>query len=223
MGLPNDSVDITPGAGATIATHLQGGKEYQVLMTADPDGHIRGSLPAWGLIIPPSAVGASKIYFDMFNNQASTVLRLRKLFAIAALDVAVAPVLGIRVDTMRTSAVGTGGTAAVGPTSASKTAAAFWPFTPGNTLPAGVTARTVPTGGATDQAWLWPSYFGLEETNVATGAGGVSAYLNQYFNLLPELTTEQSIELPQGNGLKVVQGTVAAAGNIGFLVIFTIE
>ena len=223
MALPNGSVDITPGTGETVAVHDVGGKGYQAVMTADHDGHIRGSLPAWSLVIPPAAVGASKIFFDLFNNQASTVLRLRKLFAIAALDVAVAPVLGVRLDVMRTSAVGTGGTAAVGPTSASKTAAAFWPFTPGNTLPAGVTARLVPTGGATDQAWLFPGYFGLEETNVATGSGGVSAYLNQYFNLLPELTTEQSIELPQGNGLKVVQGTVASAGNLGFLVVFTVE
>ena len=223
MALPNDSVDVTPGTGATIATNTVGSKEYQVMMTADSDGHIRGSLPAWGLVIPPAAVGASKIYFDLFNNAASTTLRLRKLFAIAALDVAVAPVVAIRLDVMRTSAVGTGGTAASTTASASKTAAAFWPFAPANTLTSGITARLVPTGGATDEQWLFPGYFGLEETNVATGAGGVSAYLNQYFNLLPELTTEQSIELPTGKGLKVVQGSVASAGNIGFLVVFTVE
>ena len=216
MALPNDSVAITAGSGTTIATHLVSSKEYQTVMTADADGHIRGSLPAWSLVIPSSAVGASKIYFDLFNNQASTVLRLRKLFAVVATDVAVSGTLGVRVDVMRTSAVGTGGTAAVGPTSSSKTAAAFWPFTPGNSLPAGVTARTVPTGGATDQAWLFPSYLFTEETNVST-------QVTQFFNLLPELSTEQSIELPQGNGLKVVQGSVASVGNIGFLVVFTIE
>lgn len=216
MALPNGSVDITPGAGETVAVHDVGGKGYQTVMTSDPDGHIRGSLPAWGLVIPPSAVGASKIYFDLFNAQASTVLRLRKLFGIVATDVAVTGTLGVRVDTMRTSAVGTGGTAAVGPTSASKTAAAFWPFTPGNTLPAGVTARTVPTGGATDQAWLFPTYLFTEETNV-------SSQVSQFFNLLPELSTEQSIELPTGNGLKVVQGTVASVGSLGFMAIFTVE
>lgn len=216
MALPNDSIDVTPGTGATVATHTVSAKEYQVVMTSDADGHIRGSLPAWSLVIPTSAVGASKIYFDLFNNQASTVLRLRKLFAVVATDVAVTGTLGIRLDVMRTSAVGTGSTAAVGPTSASKTAAAFWPFTPGNTLPAGVTARTVPTGGATDQAWLFPSYVFTEETNM-------SSHLPQFMNLLPELTTEQSIELPQGSGLKVVQGTVASVGNVGFLVVFTVE
>lgn len=216
MALPNGSVDITPGAGETVAVHDVSSKGYQVMMTADPDGHIRGSLPAWSLIIPPAAVGASKIFFDLFNNQASTTLRLRKLFAIVATDVAVTGVVGVRVDTMRTSTVGTGGTAAVGPTSASKTAGAFWPFTPGNTLPAGVTARVVPTGGATDEAWLWPSYLFTEETNV-------SSQVTQFYNLLPELSTEQSIELPTGKGLKVVQGSVASVGTIGFLVVFTIE
>jgi hypothetical protein len=216
VALPNDSIDVTPGTGATVATHTVSSKEYQVVMTSDADGQIRGSLPAWGLVIPPAAVGASKIYFDLFNNQASTTLRLRKLFGIVATDVAVTGTLGIRVDTMRTSAVGTGGTAAVGPASASKTAAAFWPFTPGNTLPVGVTARAVPTGGATDEAWLFPSYLFTEETNV-------SSQVTQFFNLLPELTTEQSIELPTGKGLKVVQGTVASVGTVAFLAVFTVE
>lgn len=216
MAQANDAVDITPGVGAAIATQLAGGKKHQVVMTADADGHIRGSLPAWGLTIPPSAVGANKIYFDLFNAQASTVLRLRKLFAIVATDVAVTGALGVRVDTMRTSAVGTGGTAAVGPTSASKTAAAFWTFSPGATLPAGVTARVTPAGGATDESWLWPSYLFTEETNAST-------QMAQFFNLLPELSTEQSIELPTGKGLKVVQGAVASVGSLGFLGVFTIE
>jgi len=212
----DDSVDITPGSGASVATLLFDGKKYQVMVTADADGHIRGSLPAWGLVIPPAAVGANKIFFDLFNNAAGVTLRLRKLFAIVATDVAVTGTLGVRGDTMRTSAVGTGGTAAVTTASASKTAAAFWPFSPPNTLPAGITARAVPTGGATDEQWLWPAYVFTEETNM-------SSHLPQFFNLLPELSTEQSIELPTGKGLKVVQGAVASVGNVAFLVVFTIE
>jgi hypothetical protein len=37
------------------------------------------------------------------------------------------------------------------------------------------------------------------------------------------LTTEQSIELPTGKGLKVVQGTVASVGTVAFLAVFTVE
>jgi hypothetical protein len=213
MALPNDS---HVSGGTTFATSLVGGKEYPVGMLADQDGHIQGSLPAWGFVVPPVAVGAAKVYFDLFNAQAATVLRLRKLFAIVATDVAVAPTVGVRLDVMRTSAVGTAGTAFAGPTSASKTAAAFWPFARGNSLPIGVTGRAVPTGGATDQAWLFPSYIFTEET--APGA-----HLAQMFNLLPDMPMDQAIELDNGAGLKVVQGSVASVGTIGFFGTFTIE
>ena len=219
----NDSITVTPGTGATVATHVAASKEHQVFMQADPDGHLQGSLPAWGFVVPPVAAGASKVYFDLFNNEAATIVRLRKLFPIIAVDVAVAPVVGARMDFMRTSAVGTGGTAFAGPTSASKTAAAFWPFTPGNTLAAGITARVAPTGGATDQAWLFPIYLGGEETNVATGSGGAAALLAPYFNMLPELPFGQPIELTTGTGLKIIQGTVASAGNFGWFGTFTVE
>lgn len=224
MALPNDSHGSAT-TGTTFATHLVSGKEYPVGMTADPDGHIRGSLPAWSFVIPPAAVGANKIYFDLHNGAAGSILRLRKLFAIVATDVAVAPTVGVRLDVMRTSAVGTGGTAFVGQStpSASKTAAAFWPFIPGATLSTSITGRTVPTAGATDEAWLFPAYLHTEESQVTTGTSSAGAALAQYYNLLPEMPTEQPIELPNGKGLKVVQGSVASAGNIGFLGCFTVE
>lgn len=222
MTLPNSSA--TSG-GETYATQTVSGKEYPVGMGADADGHIHGSLPAWAFVVPPAAAAASKVFFDVFNNQAATVLRLRKLFAIVATDVAVAPTVGFRLDTMRTNSVGTGGTGFAGATtpSASKGASSFWPFTPGLTLPAGVTGRVTPTGGAADEQWLWPTYVGAEESMATTGAGGGTAYLHQYLNLLPDLPFGQAVELPQGKGLKVVQGNVASAGNVGFLGAFTVE
>lgn len=215
MALPNDSHGSAT-TGTTFPTHLVSGKEYPVGMEADQDGHIRGSLPAWGLVIPPAAVGAGKVYFDLHNAQASTVLRLRKLFAIVATDVAVTGVVGVRLDVMRTSTVGAGGTAATTTASASKTAAGFWPFTPGGSLPSGVTSRLAPTGGATDEQWLWPSYVFTEETNM-------SSHFPQFFNLLPEMYAGQAVELTNGKGLKVVQGSVASVGSVGFLACFTIE
>lgn len=211
----NDQVDVTPGTGAAIATHLVAGKKHQVIVEADATGHVRGSLPVWGLVIPPTAVGAGRIYFDLFNTSASKI-RLRKLFGIVATDVAVTGVVGVRVDTMRTNAIGTGGTAATTTANASKTAAAFWPYNSANALPAGITARAIPTAGATDEQWLWPQYLFTEETNV-------SSQMTQFYNLLPEMSTEETIELPTNKGLKVVQGAVASVGSIGFLVVFAIE
>lgn len=213
MTLPNDT-HVSGAAGTTFPTHLVSGVEYPVGMSADAEGHIRGSLPAFGLVIPPSAVGASKIYFDLHTTTSR--LRLRKLFAVPATDVALTGAVGVRVDVTRTSAVGTGGTAATTTASTSKTAPAFWAYDGATALPAGITARTVPTGGATDEQWLFPQYIFTEETSIST-------HLTQYFDALPALSTEQAIELAPGKGLKVTQGTVAGAGSIGFLVIFTVE
>lgn len=213
MALPNDS-HSSATTGTTFATHLVSGKEYPVGLTADADGQIRGSLPAFGLVIPPAAVAAGKNYFDLHTTTSR--IRLRKLFAVVATDVAVTGVVGVRLDIMRTSTVGTGGTAAVTTNSASKTAAAIWSFDGTTALASGVTARLAPTGGATDEQWLFPAYAFTEET-------GLPAQVVQFYNLLPELSTEQAIELAPGKGLKVTQGTVASVGSIGFFVVFTVE
>lgn len=214
MVLPNGSATSGSNTWPTFTPPNASG-EFPLGMEVDQDGHVKGSLPAWGLVIPPAAVGASKVYFDLHNASAN-VLRLRKLFAIVATDVSVTGTLGVRLDCMRTSTVGTGGTAAATTASTSKTAAGFWPFTPGGTLTAGITARVTPTGGATDEQWLWPSYVFTEETNM-------SSHFPQFFNLLPEMFAGQSVELTNGKGLKVVQGAVASVGSVGFLVCFTIE
>lgn len=215
MGLPNDSITVTPGTGATVATHTVSSKEYQVVMTSDADGQIRGSLPAWGLIIPPQAAAASKIFFDVYNTSAN-LLRLRKLF-IYSTGAVVTGTFAVRFDVFRTSAVGTSGTTAATTANTSTTTAGFFPFTTGNTLPAGVTARLVPTGGATSEQWMFPAYVQAEETHP-------SATLSQYYNFLPELSTEQSIELPTNKGLKVVEdATASPVGTFGMFLIFTVE
>lgn len=38
MTQANDSITVTPGTGATVATQLAGGKEYQVVVVADQNG-----------------------------------------------------------------------------------------------------------------------------------------------------------------------------------------
>lgn len=38
MAQANDSITVTPGTGATVATQLAGGKEYQVVVMADQNG-----------------------------------------------------------------------------------------------------------------------------------------------------------------------------------------
>lgn len=45
MALANDSVTVTPGAGATIATQLASGKEHQVVCLADQSGNLDPTIP----------------------------------------------------------------------------------------------------------------------------------------------------------------------------------
>jgi len=213
MALPNDS-HPSGTTGTTFATHAVSGKEYPVGMMADSDGQIIGSLPAFGLYVPPAAVGASKIYFDLHTTTSR--LRIRGLYAIVATDVAVTGVVGVRLDAFRTSAIGTAGTAASTTASAVTTTPGFWALDGSTALPAGITARTVPTGGATNEQYYFPTYVFTEETLSPSAE-------SQSLNMIPQLPGGQALEIPAGKGLKVMQGTVAGVGTIGFLVVFTVE
>ena len=62
---------MTPGTGATVATHLINGKEYQVVMIAEEDGHLAHSGDFYKLLLPSQAVGAGKLYLDLFNATGS--------------------------------------------------------------------------------------------------------------------------------------------------------
>ena len=218
MALPNDSFIRNPdGAGTTFATHLIGGKEYPVGMSADFDGHVDGTLPCYGLWIPPAATAASKFWFDFHNNQASTIVRLRKLFPVVT-GAVVTGTFNIESWVSRTTAAGTGGTAAVSESSTPATVASFWRFNKSDAaLPAGITARVAPTGGATQGNFLFTAFVATEETNAASG-------LAQYQNLFPEMPQEQPIKLGTGEGIRVNEAATASPiGTIGWLMIFTVQ
>lgn len=218
MTQANDSILVTPGSGATVATHNPGdGKEYQVVMVAGDKGHIHGSKPSYLLWIPPQAAAASKIYFDLYNATGSgKTIEVNGIWPISKSDVAVTGAVSIEASLIRTSAVGTGGTAIT--TSTSAATAGIAKKDPNNAaLPAQITARLVPTGGATAEALLLVSYIFPEETNAAT-------LLQQYQNILPAVNEEtQAIMLPEGYGICVKQGSVASVNSFGWLADFTVS
>ena len=127
--------------------------------------------------------------------------------------------LGIRVDLYRTSAVGTGGTAASYRSATIDQAGGnINPMDTNNAaLPAQITARHLPTGGATIDDWLFPTFSPGEETATS------QSYFTQHQNLLPTLMWGQKFTLREGQGLLLKQGTVAATGTISFLIAFTVE
>ena len=216
MSLPNDSITVTPGTGATIATQLAGSKEYQVVMLAMPDGHISGTLPQYRLICPSQAVGASKVFLDLFNATGSGVaLRILSAFCYVDNDTAVTGVVGVEVNLTRTTAVGTGGTAATtnGTSLTAITVSAMDTSNPA--LSASITARSAPTAGATAGAVLGQRFVFTEETNAATGIAGV---------LGAEFVRNEGADLivRENSGLRFVQGTVASVGNLSFEITFEV-
>lgn len=220
MTQANDSVLVTPGTGATIASHLVATKEHQVVMVADGSGHIQGSLPTYMYMTPSVVVGASKLYFDLFNASGSgKIIDVRGLWAIPKTDVAVVGAVATRLDLYRTSAVGTGGTAHSYKSPTPDVAGGnISPMDTVNAaLPAQITARWLPTAGATIAEWMIATYAMTEEASTSM------AYIGQYQNLLPALTFGQKLALNEGQGILMKQGTVASVGSMSFLMAFTVE
>ena len=194
MAQANDSVTVTPGSGATIATHLAASKEYQVFMQANPDGHIMGSLPtysAWSTVL---AASANLVYWHLFNATGSgKVIKVRKIFIQPSQAVNALTAQTWRV--AKTSAVGTTGNTAITVNRHDSADTA---------LPAQVTVARSYTAGGTESATLFELPISVEETLPSVG-------LVPYQNILPtdgEAVTD--IILREGEGLAVKNVTGGA-------------
>jgi hypothetical protein len=207
LTLANDSILVTPGSGATVATHLISSKEYQVMMPADPDGHIWGSQDVYFYNISSQVhvAAANTVHWDLFNADASLVVRVYSILQIPNITTAVT---GVVFDwkLARTTAVGTGGAAQT----------AWGPDTAQTALDADITCRSKPTGGATEGTVLRNYSISSEETNTGTiqiaSMGGLE--------LMPAIL--RGLRLRQNEGLRCVQVTNSAAGNTGWLIGFTV-
>lgn len=216
MALSNDSITVTPGTGATVATHLVSGKEHQVVMIALPDGHLAGGNPVYRLIVPGSAVGANKVHADLFNATGSgQTIKVLSAFCFVDNDTAVTGTVGVEVALTRTTAVGTGGTAATND-GTSITAPVISRFdTNSPTLNANITARSGPTAGATAGAVLGTRFVFTEETSAPAGiAGTIGA----------EFVRNEGAEVivRENTGLRFVQGAVASVGTLTFEITFEV-
>lgn len=216
MALANDSIAVTPGTGATVATQLVSAKEYQVVMVALPDGNIQGSLPQYRLICPSQAVGANKVFLDLFNATGSgVVIRVLSAYCYVDNDTAVTGTLGVEVNLTRTTAVGTGGTAATAD-GTSLTAITISKMDTANAaLSANITARSSPTGGATAGALVGQRWVFTEETSAPSGIAGT---------LGAEFVRNEGADLivRENSGLRFVQGSVASVGNLSFEITFEV-
>jgi hypothetical protein len=170
--------------------------------------------------VPDVVAGSNKLFLDLFNAVGSAkVIKVRGIYPIMRTEVAVVGVLGLRWDLFRTSAVGTGGTPAVYQSATRDVAGgSIVPLDFNNaSLPAQITARHLPTGGATAAAWLGRRTCFVEETNAAT------YWCNGSFNFLEQVSGGQPLVLREGQGLLIQQGSVATLNNIAFTVVFSVE
>lgn len=169
---------------------------------------------SYRLFVPAQAVGANLVYFDLFNASGSTqTVSILSVMPIVSGATAVTGTLGVDVFLTRTTAIGTGGTAATAE-GTSLTAMTITCMDGTQSIPNGVTARLTPTGGATEGAVLSGRSVFTEETNAGT-------YTPQ-----PDMVRGWNAEnikgviVPENSGIRVVQSSVASVGNIGFDVIF---
>jgi hypothetical protein len=176
----------------------------------------QNAAPSYLLTVPPATVALNQRIFDLFNAAGSGVaLAILGLWPVPASDVAVTGLVSARFDVHRTSAIGTAGTAATYKGTGT-TVPTINPLDTANAaLPAQVTARAAPTGGATPAGWLFPTYVATEET--APGA-----HLAQMFNLMLEPHGSQDVTVRPGEGLLVQQGAIASVGQVGFLLLFSV-
>jgi hypothetical protein len=165
--------------------------------------------------VPKQAAGANAIYFDVFVPTTSQYnLELLSVQPVVSGEVAVTGVVAVDMHLQRTSAVGTGGTAATfGGTAID---AMTFNCHSGTQLEkvTNFSGRLTPTGGATNAGQLgWTSVYS-EETNAGTYTPSMDLARPQV-DLPP-------IAIPRGTGFRVIQGAVASVGNFGFNVLFRV-
>jgi hypothetical protein len=215
------NASVTLGTGDVIGTQLINSKEVQGVLILNDSGHISHTLPTYYWYVPPAVSAVSKLMADIFNPAASgKIIDILGLWCIPKSDVAVAPVIGVEFMLFRTSAAGTGGTAYTYNGGTVDTAHTITPLDTANTTTLTtslVTARAVPTAGATISAMYFPSYSFSEETNAA-------AYIGSLTNLLPMAgEAPQPITLNSSEGLLIKEGTAATPiGSFAFLGLITV-
>jgi hypothetical protein len=169
------------------------------------------------LFVPKQATGANLVYFDFFNAVGSNqLIRISSIVPVVSGAVAVVGTLGVDLFLTRTTAVGTGGTAATRngtDITAMTISKVNSKLTEINGL---VTARLTPTGGATAGPVLSMASVFTEETTAAS-------YTANLFDFVAFGKDPESVCLNEGEGIRIVQGAVASVGNIAFNVLFAAD
>ena len=168
------------------------------------------------LFFPSVAVGASKVFLDIWNGSTNLLMQIAHAVPIADGSVAVAGTLGVNLFLTRTTAIGTGGTLAVAESDALTATPAIARLDPRSPqCPATITARAAPGGGATAGAVVGFNSQFSEETSIAT-------YIRNDLLNIHGGYASPLIVMP-GTGIRIVQGSVASVGNMAFEILFSLR
>jgi hypothetical protein len=214
-----DNVAITAGAGTTISTDDVGSgvqvQRVKVQFGADgaaTDVHndnpfpvIERGIPTYFFSSALAAGAAGKIYMDIFNATGSgKIAKLRGLYVISNS----AAVVGVPIQwtLARTTAVGTGGTALTAGVGDLSDPA----------IPAQVTARHAPTGGATTGGALFDFWNTSEETLPMNALGSITNWCIAAPGVTP-------ITFREGQGIKLTHVTSSTTGSWMVTAAITLE
>lgn len=164
----------------------------------------------YSVYVPAGASGSNKDFFDVWNVTGSgSNIELLSVRPVVSGSVAVVGTLAVDLYLMRTTAVGTGGTAATYE-SATITEMTFASFYSAALVAGRVSGRLAPAGGATSGAIL-------DFTSVFTEETSASAYVPSVDLIDARFG---GVMVSPGSGFKVRQGAVASVGNIAFNIVF---
>jgi hypothetical protein len=200
LGTNNDVTIITGQAGVAAGAGAISAATQRVTPACDATWVVSTGNTA-------HVAAARTTLLDIFNASGSgVILRARAVYVIPAL--AAVSGVGQTYEIIRTSAVGTGGSGAT-PVAYDSTSTA---------LPAQVTARTKPTGGATTSATLLYVNGSSEETNPYAS---MASQLNHVAG--SQAIGVESLVLREGQGLKIDQTTNSSVGNVNVVIVFNVS
>lgn len=207
------AVEIKSGASGDIASVDTTSKALRAILY-DSAGRVIDNVSTYYLYQAPRVTTAAATdYFDIFNATGSgKTMKVLGLWSIVQIAAATAFTAAWQWSVIQTSAVGTGGTVhtfegtaapATGVVNISRVDDSD------GALPAQITARSIPTGGATAQKFLFDMWLLPEETLASTIDVA-------YWNAVPVGRAMKEPIIPENRGLKVRQITATASTNMNF-------
>lgn len=171
----------------------------------------------WRWVVPSTPAGSNKQFLDLFNATGSgLVVRIHSVRCFMDTDTGVTGVLGNEIILVRTSSIGTGGTAWAANAAPQVAGGSLCPSdTASGTINANITGRHLSTAGAANAGWLKSLWVATEETATS------QAHLSGLHNIADVPAGCQPIVIREDQGLKLLQGTIAGVGNLAFEIIFS--